>query len=122
LQDAPRRQMFAQLAARGITVVVYAVFIYLLPSILAGGASYWESIKRGLRLFFQHPFVAIGIVLIPYFIGLLPSWVLSDPGKIVSNFYPEMVLYLILVSIGVDIIVNFILLGTSLKFYMDQTS
>jgi len=122
LQDAPRRQMMAQLIARGITVIIYSVCIFLLPAIMAEAGSFGAAIKRGFKAFARHPFVAIGIVLIPYLIGLLPSWVLSDPGRIVTTFYPELVFYLVLVSIGVDIIVNFILLGTSLKFYMDQST
>jgi hypothetical protein len=122
LQDAPRRQMLAQLMSRGITVILYSVCIFLIPSIMAGGVSFGSALKRGFKVFVAHPFISIGIVLIPYIIGLLPSWVLSDPGRIVANFYPELVMYLIIVSIGVDIIVNFILLGTSLKFFMDQTT
>jgi len=121
LETAPRRQLVAQFAARGITIVLYAFCIFLLPSIMAGGARFGEKIKRGFRVFFQHPAIAIGLVLIPYLIGLIPSWVLSDPGRIVMNFYPELVLYLILISIGIDMIANFIFLGTSLKFFMDQS-
>jgi len=122
LQDAPRRQMMAQLTSRGLTVLIYSACIFLLPAIMAGADSYWAGIKRAFKTFARHPFVAIGIVLIPYLIGLLPSWVLADPGRIVSTFYPELVFYLLLVSIGVDLVVNFILLGTSLKFFMDQST
>ena len=122
LQDAPRRQMMVQMTSRGMTILVYSTCVFLLPSIMTGGASFWEAIKRGFKVFGRHPFVAIGLILIPYLIGFLPSWVLSDPTKIVNNFYPELVLYLLLVSIAVDVIVNFILLGTSLKFFMDQST
>lgn len=122
LQDAPRRQMMARFGSQGLTVLLYAVCIFLLPSIMAGGASFWGAVKRGFKTFGRHPIIAFGLVLIPYLIGFLPSWVLSDPSRIVSNFYPELVFYLILVSIFVDVIVNFILLGTSLKFYMDQST
>ena len=65
--------------------------------------------------------IAIGIVLIPYLIGFVPSWALAHSNKIVSNFSPELVFYLILISIGLDVIINFILLGTAVKFFMDQT-
>lgn len=122
LQDAPRRQMMAQFAARGITILIYALFVFMLPSIMAGGMSFFGAVKRGFRLFFRHPFAAIGLVLIPYLIGFFPSWALSNPSKIVANFNPEVVFYLVLVSIGIDVVVNFILLGTSLKFFMDQST
>jgi hypothetical protein len=122
LQGAPRRQFLAQTGIRIITVLIYSIWIFVIPSIMVGGVSFWNTVSRGFRMFLAHPFVAFGIVLIPYLIGLLPSWILTDPAKIVSNFYPELVFYLLLVSIGVDVVVNFILLGTSLKFYMDQST
>jgi hypothetical protein len=122
LQDAPRRQMMAQLSVRGLTVLAYALCIFVLPSIMVGGRSYLSAVKRGLGLFLKHPFAAFALVLIPYLIGFVPSWLISDPNRIVANFYPELVFYLILISIGLDILVNFILLGTTLKFYMDQST
>lgn len=122
LQDAPRRQMMAQLAVRGLTVLAYAICIFVLPSIMIGGRSYPGTIKRGFGLFFRHPFAAFALVLIPYLIGFIPSWLISDPNRIVANFYPELIFYLILISIGLDVVINFILLGTTLKFYMDQST
>lgn len=121
LRAAPRRLLVADLTLRGITVLIYSVAIFMLPSIMAGGVTFGAALKRGFRLFSRHPFVAIGLVLIPYVIGFLPSWALSDPARIVNNFTPELVFYLVLIAIVVDVVVNFILLCTSLKFFMDQT-
>lgn len=121
LQGAPRRLFMADLATRCLTILIYSVCIFLLPSIMAGGATFGAALKRGLVAFWRHPFAAIGLVLIPYLIGFLPSWLLSDPGRIVNNFTPELVYYLVLVSIVIDIVVNFVFLCTSLKFFMDQS-
>jgi hypothetical protein len=122
LLGAPRRLMMTQMITRGVTIIVYAVCVFLLPSIMVGGVSLWGALKRGFKMFVSHPIIAVGLVFIPYLIGFLPSLIMSDPNKIVSNFYPELIFYLILFSIGLDVIVNFILLGTSLKFYMDRSS
>jgi len=122
LQNAPRRQVAADFSLRGVTILIYSVFVFLLPSIMAGGVSFVAAVKRGLAMFFRHPFVAIGLVLLPYLIGFLPSWATSDPNRIVVNFSPELVFYLLLISIGLDVIVNFLLLGTAVKFYMDQSA
>lgn len=121
LQAAPRRQTAAEFALRGFTVLIYAACIFLLPSIMAGGVSFWRRITRGFGVAARHPFVAVGLVLIPYLIGFVPSWALAHADKIVSNFTPELVFYLILISIGLDVIINFVLLGTAVKFFMDQT-
>lgn len=122
LAVAPRRQLVAEIGVRTLTVLIYSACIFLLPSVMAGGASFLQAIKRGFAIFGRHPFVAIGLVAIPYVIGLPSSLAAASPRTIVANFNPEMVFYLILVSIGVDIIVNFILVATSLKFYMDQST
>ena len=121
LRGSPRRLLMADLTLRGITILIYSAWIFMLPSIMAGGVTFGSALKRGFRLFSRHPFVAIGLVLIPYILGFLPSWALSNPARIVNNFTPELVFYLALISIVVDVVVNFVLLCTSLKFFMDQS-
>ncbi|MCP4568178.1 MAG: hypothetical protein GY841_11425 [FCB group bacterium] len=121
LVEAPRRQFMASLALRGVTVLLYMPCIYLLPAIMVGGKSLGQSIKSGFAVFARHPFITLGLVLVPYIFGVIPSIWASESVKVVTNFFPEMVYYLILISIAVDVIVNFVLLGTSVKFFMDQS-
>lgn len=122
LQDAPRRQIMVEFTTRGVTILFYALCLFQLPSIILGETTLFGAIGRGLRVSLSHPFVAVGLVLIPYIVGFIPSWILSNPSKIVASFNPEMVFYIIAISICLDVIVNFILLGTALKFFMDRTS
>jgi len=122
LQAAPRRRIGAEFLLRIITVVVYAAWVFLLPSIMAGAGSWMSRIKRGFTVAFRHPFIAIGLVLIPYLIGFLPSWALANANTVVNNFSPDLVFYLILISIGLDVILNFFMLGTAVKFFMDQST
>ena len=117
---SPRRRMVLELGIRLITVLFYALFIFIIPSIMAGGERFGSAIKRGFGVFFRHPVAAFSIILIPYLIGFLPSWLATKSDKIVANFNPEMVYYLLIVSIIVDVIVNFILLGTSVKLFIDR--
>ncbi len=121
LQTAPRRQFAASLLLRVLTVLIYAPAIYLLPSIMVGGRPFWGLIRRGLAVFARHPFVAAGLVMVPYLIGLPPSWASVESEKIVASFYPELVYHLVIISVVVDVFVNFILLGTSVKFFLDQS-
>jgi MFS family permease len=122
LQAAPRRRVGAEFSLRAITVVVYAACIFILPSIMAGAGSWINRIRRGFAVAFRHPFVAIGLVLIPYLVGFLPSWALSNASTVVDTFSPDLVFFLILISIGLDVILNFFMLGTAVKFYMDQST
>jgi hypothetical protein len=122
LQDAPRRQIMARAVLIGITILIYAPCIFLLPSLMSDKTSFGQAMRRGFSIAIQHPFISIGLVLIPFVIGFIPSWLSSESVKIVTNFSPELVFYLILISIGVDVVADFILLGTTVKFFMDQTS
>ncbi len=122
LQAAPRRRVGAEFLLRVVTVVVYAACIFLLPSIMSGAGSWFSRIKRGFGIALRHPFVALGLVLIPYLLGFLPSWALSNANTVVENFSPDLVFYLILFSVGLDVILNFFMLGTAVKFFMDQST
>ena len=121
LENAPRRQMAASIGVRGLTILIYAPFMFLLPSIMAGEASFGRMLSRGFSVFIRHPFIAVGLILIPYMIGVFPAWAASESGKVAAVFYPELVYYLVLFSIVVDIPVNFLLVGTAVKFYLDQS-
>ncbi|MDD4051990.1 MAG: hypothetical protein PHR28_08850 [candidate division Zixibacteria bacterium] len=119
LESAPRRQVAMTGVIHLLTVLIYALCLFLLPSIMRGGESLGRIIRRALGVSLRHPFVAIGLVLLPYLVGLPASWAVSESAKIVSSFNPELVYILIVISIAVDVPVNFVLLGTSVKFFMD---
>lgn len=121
LHTAPRRQFLALLMLHGVTVLVYLPFVYIIPSLMAGGAGWWASIKRAMALSIRNPFVTFGIVVIPYTIAAIPSLPLSYTKKIISVFNPELVFQLMLVVIIINILANFLLMGTALKFFMDKT-
>jgi hypothetical protein len=121
LQVAPRRQIAAFLAQELLTVIIYALFLFTLPSIMVGGRSFMGAVKRGFLLALRHPFVAFGLVLIPYLIMFVPSWAASRSDRVVASFSPELVFYLLVISILFELIANFLLIGTSVKFFMDQT-
>jgi|WetSurMetagenome_2_1015567.scaffolds.fasta_scaffold84213_2 hypothetical protein len=120
LHGAPRRQMAASFALRVLTMIIYVPFMYMIPAIMAGQKT-GESVRRALMISLRHPFITFGLIVIPYLLGFLPAWAAGESQKIVSNFYPELVYYLTLLSIVVDAVVNFLVVGTSAKFYLDHS-
>ncbi len=120
MRGSPRRQIGAGAILRVLTVVIYMPFIYLLPSIIRGEASIGKVLSRAFALFGRHPFISFGIVLIPYVIGFIPNWIFSQSTTIVENFSPELVFYLGVVTIILDILLNFIFVGAAVKFFMDR--
>ncbi|MEZ5359006.1 MAG: hypothetical protein R3F48_09275 [Candidatus Zixiibacteriota bacterium] len=120
LHTAPRRQFLALIMLHGVNVLIYMPFIYVIPSIMAGGAAWWPAITRAVRLTIKHPFITLAIVAIPYTIAAVPSLPLSYTRKIISIFNPELVFQLMLVVIVINILANFVLLGAAVKFFMDK--
>lgn len=120
LSQSPRRQFVAFSSLHFLAILAYSPFIFIIPSIMANGSSFAQMISRAFRTFIRHPFVAIGIVFIPYVIAATPGIPLSYSSRVVKVFSPEMIFYLILTSIVVSLITNFIMFGTAIKFFMDQ--
>jgi len=120
LQMSPRRQWIVAIALRGITIALYALWLFILPSILHGELPLKKAVGRGLTMAFRYPVVSFGLVLFPYLVGLLPSWITTQSETIVSSFNPELVFWLVLVAVVFDVIVNFIMINTSVKFFLDR--
>lgn len=119
LESAPRRQTAMTAVLHCLTVLVYAPCLYFLPSLMLRDEKTGTAIRGALGLAWRHPFVTIGLVLLPYLVSLPLSWAASESAKIVSSFSPELVYLLIVLSILVDVPVNFVLVGTSAKFFLD---
>ena len=121
LHTAPRRQFLAFAALHGLTVLIYVPFIFIIPAIMAGRQGWLEAVKKGFGLAMEHPIIAFGITAVPYTIAAIPALPLSYARRIIDVFNPELVFQIMLVAIAINIIANFILMGTSLKFFMDKT-
>ncbi len=121
LHTAPKRQLLAFAMLHGLNVLFYMPFIYIIPSIVTGKTNWWPAIMKGVRLSFRHPLVTFGIVAIPYTIAAIPALPLSYTRKIITVFNPELVFQIMLIAIGVNIIANFVLMGTAVKFFLDKT-
>lgn len=119
LEIAPRRKFLVTSLLHAVRLLILAPTVFLLPSIILGGVSFGGAIKRGFSFFASHPFAALGLVMVPYFIWTPLPLALSYTDKLVRIFNPEIVFYLIIGSIFANFIANFIFLGTSLKLYLD---
>ncbi|MCK5127766.1 MAG: hypothetical protein KAR42_16035 [candidate division Zixibacteria bacterium] len=121
LHTAPRRQFLAMLLLHGVNVFIYTFFIFVIPSIMLGGESWAHEVSRGIKTSIKHPIAAFCMITIPYSIAAIPSLPLFNTRKIIEVFNPELVYQILLVAIGINIIANFVLIGTSVKFFMDKS-
>lgn len=121
LQASPRRQIAADVAHHLLSVVVFTLFAFMLPSIILGKESWGRSIFRAVALVFRHPIVSFCLVFLPLFvIGFIPNWLAAQTETIVNNFFPELVFYVTVATIILDMLLYFIFMGTAVKFFMDR--
>ncbi|MBN2227062.1 MAG: hypothetical protein JW763_06825 [candidate division Zixibacteria bacterium] len=116
----PRRQFVFGIWMRLLTVVVYAVFIYAVPSIIVYKNNIGEALKDSLRLFFRHPFFTFFLALVPYLLSVPISYILENVDTIVTKFTPELVFYLVVVGLIIDMVVNLLVTGTVVKFLIEE--
>jgi hypothetical protein len=116
LRYSPRRAMaFNYVAMPGLTMVILALFFYAIPAVVVHSESAFRALGRSLRLFARNPvtsfILAFGVLLIPVIIGKF----LENTDVIVSKFRPEMVYWLLVAGLVVDVIAHFFWMGTAVR-------
>ena len=61
----PRRQFVFGVGLRLLTVVIYSVFLYAVPSIIVYKNGIIGALKDSVRLFIRHPFFTFFLALVP---------------------------------------------------------
>jgi hypothetical protein len=120
LRGSPRRLMMFDMAVRLATIGIYAVFLYAVPSVIVYRQGIMKSIKTSLSIFLKYPIFTFFLSFVPYMISLPISYAASKSNLIVSKFTPELVHYLLLGGVVVDLAINFFLAGTITKFLIDE--
>jgi len=111
----PRRQLMFGVGMRLLTVAVYSLFIYAVPSVIVYKNGVIEALKDSVRLFIRNPIFTFFLALVPYLLSVPISYALENVDTIVAKFTPELVFYLIIVSLVIDMIVNVLVTGTVVK-------
>jgi len=118
----PRRLMAFEAMMRLLTVSIYAVFIYAVPSVIVFRDNLLKALGNSLRFFIHNPVFSFFLALIPYLLTLPTSYITDNVSTIVTGFNPELVFFILLAAIVIDLIVNFLVTGTVVKFLVDESS
>jgi len=116
---SPRRTMAFSVLLRLAGTFLLAMLMYVLPYLLVDGERLLTAIGRSIKTCFKNPFSSYTLALIPYLLMLPLSIALFSPATIVRKFSPELVLYLIIVEIVVNMIASFIFVSSVLRFYWE---
>jgi hypothetical protein len=121
LRYSPRRQLlFYYAILPGLYMLLLAVFYLVIARIAIYRETIFRALKRSLRAFIHNPFTFLTLAIILLIIPSIISIILSRPDIIVNKFRPELVFWLILGGLLVDLVVYFIWMGTAVKFLTDQ--
>ncbi|MCK4657334.1 MAG: hypothetical protein KAT85_09875, partial [candidate division Zixibacteria bacterium] len=116
---SPRRTLAFGVGVRLLGSVILAMFMYVLPNILIDGEKFLAAVRRSLRTFSSSMISSYVIAVIPYLIVLPFIIMLHNPVLIVTKFYPELVLYLIVCKIVASMFSSFIFTSTVLRFHWE---
>lgn len=121
LRYSPRRQLlFYYAILPGIYMVLLAIFYLVIARIAIYRETIFRALKRSLRMFIHNPFTFLILSVLLLIVPSVISIILSRPDIIVDKFRPELVFWLILAGLLVDLLVYFVWIGTAVKFLHDE--
>jgi hypothetical protein len=121
IQYSPRREMLFEFAVMPfIYVLIFALFFTVIPMLSLYRINVFIAAKRSLLVFFRNPLTCL---FLSGFIMLGPiviSFVTSRPAQIVDKLRPELVYWVLIIALVVDVIANFLWMGTAVRLIIDE--
>ncbi|HWR81922.1 MAG TPA: hypothetical protein VN285_01320 [Candidatus Deferrimicrobium sp.] len=103
-----------------VYIVILAVFFYTIPRVAAFRENIITALKRSLWLFLRNP---ITTFCLSFIVLVVPAYVAVLSGQsadIVTKFKPELVYWLLLGGLLVDVLVSFFWMGTAVRLLVDE--
>jgi len=121
--NSPRRlAAFNYVVMPVVYIFVFGLFFLAIPSVVLFGENALAAMVRSLKLFLQRPFtilfLAAVILAVPIVLGIL----VGSPVEIVDSFKPELIYWLLVVSLFADMVANFFWMGTAVRFLSEPQS
>ncbi len=121
LAGSPRRiKAFEFVLLPFIYVVILALFYHVIPSVAVFRENFLKALRRSLCIFVKNPFTCFFLSLVvlagPVFVSILSS----RSGEIVQKFKPELVYWLLLAGLIVDVFFYFFWMGTAVRLLVDE--
>ncbi len=120
LYGSPRRAFVFDAVMKVFTVGVYSLFLYALPAAIVYNNGLIKSLKTSLTFFVRYPIFTFFLAFIPYILSLPLAYATAASSVIVDKFSPGLVVYLLIAGIFVDLIINYFLTGTAVRFLLQE--
>ncbi len=121
LAGSPRRTVAFEFALMpGIYVCLLALFLFVIPAVAMYGETVLQAIKRSLAIFWRHPLTCLALAVVILAGPLVVSFVAGRPVMIVKKFNPELIYWILLAGLVVDLVASFLWMGTAVRFLVDE--
>ncbi|MFQ5639888.1 MAG: hypothetical protein ACE5IR_18060 [bacterium] len=102
-------------------VLVGAVFAYTTAVIVIDNRGVFTAIKNSFSIFLDHPVFSYALIGIPAFFVLPLELLKSKSPLLVTKFFPEVVLALVVIGIVISVLASCWVVGTVTRFYLSLT-
>ena len=99
-------------------VALMAPFAFTAAHVVLGGKGIWGALKGSFSLAGGNFGVTYLILIIPYLFTYVMNYVLRKAPQMVFKFSPELVVFLLGLSLVVNVLVNFVIVGALTALYM----
>lgn len=117
---SPRRQLALEIGLKFLTLAAYAVFIYAIPAIVVYKQNILRAFKTSIVFFARFPVFSFFLAFIPYLLSVPITYLSDKVDVIVVKFPPELVFYILLAGIIVDMIINYAVTGAVVRFLLEE--
>jgi hypothetical protein len=121
LVGSPRRiYVFTNMVQPFLYVLTVSFFFFAIPYIVVHQVSFARGLLESLKIFLKHPFTAFFLSLTIMVVPLLLNLLINQEDTIVNKFRPELIYWLLLIGLVVDMAVNFLWMGTATRFLIEE--
>ena len=121
LQGSPRRQdVFDLLVLPSIYVVILALFYFAIPFAAIYRTNIIKAAGNSIRIFFQRPITCLALAAFMLAVPVIIGATVGQQELIVDKFKPELIYWLLLVGLVVDVFVNFFWMGTAARVLAEE--
>ena len=120
LLSNPRRQLAFEF---GVVPLLYALvlglFYFTIPAMVLMGDGVFRAIGRSFSIFIRRPFASFLMAAMVLTMPILVSSMASRSNDIIQKFQPELVVFLLMAGLFVEMLAYFFWVGTSTRYLLE---
>lgn len=116
---SPRRLMALVIGMQGLSVLLTALFVYVLPYLVIKKRAFWRCFSGSFSLFFKNFFTTYFFVLIPQTLIIALVLLLQNQDMIIEKFHPRVLVGLTYLYVFLLAVIDFFIYGAIVRFFLE---